>query len=124
MSCFKTYDIRGRVGIDLDAAIAERIGHAFAQVMAARLVVLGRDCRASSGPLAAAVIRGLVAAGADVLDLGLAGTEEMYHATAEFGTFTGEDSPATLPAGNDPVVQHPDVFERSLLSAARRTVGL
>lgn len=82
LTCFKAYDVRGRLGTDLDEGIAARIGQAFAQVLGARRVALGRDCRASSAALADAVARGLMAAGAEVLDLGLCGTEEVYFATA------------------------------------------
>jgi phosphomannomutase len=82
MSAFKTYDIRGRLGTDLTEAIAHRIARAFATVTGARAVVLARDCRESSPALAEAVAAGLVAQGVRVLDLGLAGTEEMYFATA------------------------------------------
>lgn len=82
LTCFKAYDVRGRLGTDLDEGIAARIGQAFAQVLGARRVVLGRDCRASSAALADAVAQGLMAAGAEVLDLGLCGTEEVYFATA------------------------------------------
>ncbi len=84
MTCFKAYDIRGRLGIDLDDQIARRIGRAFAQALNARRVVVGRDCRASSESLMAAVVEGLVAGGVEVLDLGLCGTEEMYFATTHF----------------------------------------
>jgi phosphomannomutase len=80
-TCFKAYDVRGKLGVELNADIARRIGRAFAEGLGARRVVLGRDCRASSAELAAAVIEGLVAAGVEVMDLGLAGTEEMYFAT-------------------------------------------
>ncbi len=82
LTCFKAYDVRGRLGTDLDEGIAARIGQAFTQVLGARRVVLGRDCRASSAALADAVAQGLMAAGAEVLDLGLCGTEEVYFATA------------------------------------------
>ena len=84
LTCFKTYDIRGRLGVDLDEAIAYRIGRGFARALGARRVVLGRDIRASSTALAAAVARALVDEGCAVLDLGLSGTEEMYFATTEF----------------------------------------
>ena len=67
LTCFKAYDIRGRLGIDLDEGIARRIGRAFAETLGARRVVLGRDIRASSETLAAAVAEGLVQAGADFL---------------------------------------------------------
>ena len=89
MSCFKAYDIRGRVGIDLDEAIVRRIGRAFADVIRPRTVVVGRDCRESSPALAAALIAGLRDGGTDVIDLGLAGTEEVYFATSHFAADGG-----------------------------------
>ena len=89
LTCFKTYDIRGRLGVELNEAIAALIGRAFGQAMAARSVVLGRDCRESSQALAAAVTLGLREAGVDVLDLGLCGTEEMYLAVTQFGADGG-----------------------------------
>lgn len=89
MSAFKTYDIRGRLGTDLTEAIAHRIARAFATVTGAEAVVLARDCRESSPALADAVAAGLVAQGVRVLDLGLAGTEEMYFATAHLGAGGG-----------------------------------
>ena len=84
LSCFKAYDIRGRLGVDLDTGIAFRIGRGFARALGARRVVLGRDCRASSAELADQVALALMAEGAEVLDLGLSGTEEMYFATSHF----------------------------------------
>jgi phosphomannomutase len=89
MSAFKTYDIRGRLGTDLTEAIAHRIARAFAAVTGADAVVLARDCRESSPGLADAVAAGLVASGVRVLDLGMAGTEEMYFATAHLGAGGG-----------------------------------
>ena len=89
LTCFKAYDIRGRLGHDLDAEIAYRIGRAFAIALKAKTVVLGRDVRASSEQLAQSVTRGLIDEGCDVLDLGLSGTEEMYFATTHFGTDAG-----------------------------------
>lgn len=80
-TCFKAYDIRGKLGPELNADIARRIGRAFAEGLGAKRVVLGQDCRASSAELAHAVAEGLVAAGVEVMDLGLCGTEEMYFAT-------------------------------------------
>ncbi|WP_050528682.1 phosphohexomutase domain-containing protein [Pseudorhodobacter aquimaris] len=84
LTCFKAYDVRGRLGAELNEGIAERIGRAFAQVLGAERVVVGHDPRASSGALVAAVKAGLVKSGVEVLDLGLCGTEEMYHATDYF----------------------------------------
>ena len=89
LTCFKAYDIRGRLGIDLDEDIAYRIGAAFAVAMNAKTVVLGRDVRASSGALALSVAQGLIDQGCEVLDLGLLGTEEIYFATTHFGADGG-----------------------------------
>lgn len=80
-SCFKAYDIRGKVPDQLNEAIAYRIGRAFAQYLEAKKVCLGHDIRLTSPAIAAAVARGLNDAGADVLDIGLIGTEEIYFAT-------------------------------------------
>ncbi len=89
LTCFKAYDIRGRLGDELNEDIAERIGRAFAEVMGAKRVVLGRDVRPTSESLAHAVARGLMAAGVEVLDLGLSGTEETYFATTHLGADGG-----------------------------------
>ena len=89
LTCFKPYDIRGRIGPELNEGVAALIGRAFAQTLGANRVVLGRDCRASSASIAEAVAVGLRAAGADVLDLGLCGTEEVYFATAHLVAYGG-----------------------------------
>lgn len=89
MNPFKRYDIRGRLGIDLDEAVAHRIARAFAMATGAGAVVLARDSRESSPALADAVAAGLMAQGCRVLDLGLAGTEEMYFATEHLGAGGG-----------------------------------
>lgn len=89
LTCFKAYDIRGRLGIDLDENIAYRIGAAFAVALEAKTVILGRDVRASSEELAKSVAQGLNDQGCAVLDLGLSGTEEMYFATTYFGAEGG-----------------------------------
>ncbi|MBA4491321.1 phosphomannomutase [Paracoccus sp. S1E-3] len=89
LNAFKAYDIRGRLGVDLDAGVARRIGRGFARALGAKTVVLGRDIRASSAELAEAVAQALVDEGVTVLDLGLAGTEEMYFAVSHFGADGG-----------------------------------
>ncbi len=81
LTAFKAYDVRGRLGVELNEGVVRRIARAFAEVTGADRVVLGRDCRESSVALAGAVAEGLIAAGVEVLDLGLSGTEEMYFAT-------------------------------------------
>ena len=80
LTCFKAYDIRGRLGDELNEDIAYGIGRATAQFLQAKRVVVGCDMRASSEGLKQAVIRGLTAQGADVIDLGMTGTEEVYFA--------------------------------------------
>jgi phosphomannomutase len=80
-SCFKTYDIRGRVGDNLDTPLAFRIGRAYARVMAPHTVVLGRDARDSSPELRDALAEGLAVEGVNVFDIDLCGTEEVYFAT-------------------------------------------
>jgi phosphomannomutase len=95
MSAFKTYDTRGRLGTDLTEAIAHRIAQAFATVTGADAVVLARDCRESAPALANAVAAGLMAQGVQVLDLGMAGTEEVYFATAHLGAGGGICVPAS-----------------------------
>jgi phosphomannomutase len=79
---FKAYDIRGRVPEELNTEMAYRIGQVFCAVLSAQKVVVGRDIRLSSLPLATALIRGLTDAGCAVVDIGLCGTEQIYFATA------------------------------------------
>ena len=89
LTCFKAYDVRGRLGVDLNEGIAARIGRGFAVALGAKRVVIGRDCRATSLALATAVSDALLREGVEVLDLGLSGTEEMYYATTHFGADGG-----------------------------------
>ena len=84
-ACFKAYDIRGRVPVELDSELANRIGLAMARQLGGGRYAVGRDCRLTSPELAAALVRGLVEAGADVLDIGECGTEMVYHAVAAGG---------------------------------------
>jgi phosphomannomutase len=81
ITCFKAYDVRGRVPEDLDEDIAYRIGRGYAAFVKPRTVAVGRDIRASSPALTAALIRGLTDSGVDVLDIGIGGTELAYFAT-------------------------------------------
>jgi phosphomannomutase len=80
LTCFKAYDIRAKLGADLNEDIAYRIGRSVAETLKAAQVVIGFDARETSPMLAQAAARGVRAAGADGLDIGLAGTEEMYWA--------------------------------------------
>jgi len=81
LSCFKAYDIRGRVPDELNEGIAYRIGRAYAQFLAPKTVAVGRDVRQTSAALCQALVAGLTDGGANVLDIGLCGTEEIYFAT-------------------------------------------
>jgi phosphomannomutase len=80
---FKAYDVRGIYPDDLDEAGAYAIGRAYVEQFEPRRIAVGRDMRLSSPQMAAAAIRGAADAGAEVLDLGLVGTEMVYFAVGE-----------------------------------------
>ena len=81
ITCFKAYDIRGELNSQLTEEIAYRIGFAFAKQLNAKSVVVGSDVRLTSTPLKLALSAGLIDAGANVTDIGMTGTEEIYFAT-------------------------------------------
>ena len=82
-SPFKAYDIRGQVPTELNEDRAHAIGLAYAEVIRpSGPVVVGRDMRLSSLSLSQALTRGLNEAGVDTLDIGLCGTELVYHAAS------------------------------------------
>jgi len=81
LNCFKAYDIRGKVGCELNADIAYRIGRAYAEFLKPKLIVVGSDIRDSSESLKLSLARGLQESGVNVVDIGLVGTEEIYFAT-------------------------------------------
>ena len=80
-TCFKAYDIRGRIPGQLNEAIAHRIGRAYAEFLRPTRVAVGHDVRLFSSALSRALSDGLRDGGAHVLDIGLCGTEEIYFAT-------------------------------------------
>lgn len=82
LSCFKAYDIRGKLGEELNTDIVYRIGRAFAQHTKAKKVVVGGDIRLTSEELKLALANGLMDGGTNVIDLGLCGTEHIYFATS------------------------------------------
>ncbi|EQB8221845.1 TPA: phosphomannomutase CpsG [Klebsiella aerogenes] len=82
LKCFKAYDIRGKLGDELNEDIAYRIGRAYGEYLKPKDMVLGGDVRLTSESLKQALARGLQDAGTNVLDIGLAGTEEIYFATS------------------------------------------
>jgi phosphomannomutase len=89
LTCFKAYDIRGEIGVNIDEGIAYRIGRAVAQHFNAKSIVIGYDAREASPAFAASASQGARDAGTDVLNIGMAGTEEMYWAVTEFGACAG-----------------------------------
>jgi phosphomannomutase len=95
---FKAYDVRGVYPDEFDEGLACRIGNAFVAFTKASLVVVGRDMRPSSEPLADAFIEGVTLAGASVVDAGLASTDMLYfasgHLDAPGAMFTASHNPA------------------------------
>jgi phosphomannomutase len=89
ISCFKAYDLRGRVPEELNDDVAYRIGRALAQFLEAERLVVGHDIRLSSPVLTRALIAGINDQGADVLDIGVCGSEEVYFATNDLGVDGG-----------------------------------
>ncbi len=89
LSCFKAYDLRGRVPDQLDEDLAHDIGLACAAFLQPSEIVVGHDIRLSSPVMAAALIDGLTSAGVTVRDIGICGTEEVYFATAHLGADGG-----------------------------------
>ena len=89
ITCFKAYDIRGRVPEQINEDIAYRIGRAYAALLSPERVVVGFDIRLTSEALCTAVSRGLMDGGADVLNIGQCGTEEVYFATSHLNADGG-----------------------------------
>jgi len=85
LTCFKAYDIRGELGVELNEDIAYRIGRAYGEYLKPNKVVLGGDVRLTSEALKLALAKGLQDAGSDVVDIGVTGTEEIYFATSYLG---------------------------------------
>ncbi len=82
LSCFKAYDIRGKLGEELNEDIAYRIGRAYGEYLKPKKVVVGGDIRLTSEALKQSLSKGLIDSGVDVFDLGMTGTEEIYFATS------------------------------------------
>ncbi len=80
LDAFKAYDVRGRIPDEINESLAYDIGRAYAAFVKPRRVAVGYDIRLSSPALAAALKRGLIDCGTDVLDIGLCGTEGSYFA--------------------------------------------
>ncbi|AAU36953.1 MULTISPECIES: phosphomannomutase/phosphoglucomutase [Basfia] len=99
LTCFKAYDIRGRLGDELNADIVYRIGRAFGQFLKPTTIVVGGDVRLTSKELKSAVTNGLLDSGVNVIDLGEVGTEEIYFATS----FLKADGGIEVTASHNPM---------------------
>jgi len=89
LTCFKAYDIRGEIDININEAIAYRVGRSVAQHFNSKSIVVGFDARETSPAFAKAVGQGIMDAGSNLIDIGLAGTEEMYWAVSNFSASAG-----------------------------------
>lgn len=99
LTCFKVYDIRGRLGDELNVDIVYRIGRAFGQFLKPKTIVVGGDVRLTSKELKSAVTNGLLDSGVNVIDLGETGTEEVYFATS----FLNADGGIEVTASHNPM---------------------
>ncbi len=89
IECFKAYDVRGIIDETIDTEILKRIGCATVRVMNAKRLVIGHDARESSPTFSEAFVFGAQSEGVEVVDVGLAGTEEVYFATSHFKADVG-----------------------------------
>ena len=120
LSCFKAYDVRGRFPDELNEDIAFKIGQAFVTFLKARRVVVGYDIRLSSPALKRALSRGLTNCGAEVLDIGLCGTEEVYFATGALNA----DGGIMVTASHNPAEYNGMKFVRSQSRPISSDTGL
>src|SRR5262249_42926969 len=98
---FRAYDVRGRVGGDVNPEVFEQIGRAYASLIqrkGGRVVAVGQDNRESSADLRTAFVTGVRVAGVDVVDIGLVTTPLLYFATAHWkldggANITGSHNP-------------------------------
>lgn len=98
LNSFKAYDVRGKVPSELNADLAYKTGRAFAKLINTKTVIIGHDIRKSSEEISEALAKGLNDAGADVIDIGLCGTEMVY-----FGTpFLDADGGIMITASHNP----------------------
>jgi phosphomannomutase len=95
---FKAYDVRGIYPAELDEAGARAIGRAYVEQFEPAAIAVGRDMRLSSPTMHEAFVGGAAAAGAEVVDIGMIGTEMLYYAVGELGL----DGGAMITASHNP----------------------
>jgi len=98
LTCFKAYDVRGKIPTQLNESIAFLIGLAVVEYLKASAIVIGYDVRHSSPGLVESLSRGISQAGAEVINIGLCGTEEIYFAT----NFLDTDGGIMVTASHNP----------------------
>ena len=99
---FRAYDVRGRIGADINPGVFRQVGRAYATLIrrrGGRTIAVGRDNRESSAELKAAFMEGVAAAGLDVVDIGEVTTPMLYFATAHWGL----DGGANITGSHNPV---------------------
>jgi phosphomannomutase/phosphoglucomutase len=99
---FRAYDVRGRLGSDINPDVFSQVGRAYATLLRrrnGRTMAVGQDNRVSSGDLRAAFVEGVRAAGVDVVEIGLVTTPLLYFATAHWRL----DGGATITGSHNPV---------------------
>lgn len=109
-SIFKTYDIRGIWGENLNAEIAKTIGQAYATFLQPNRIVCGRDVRVSGPEFQSAVIKGMQSMGVDVVDIGVVTSDALYFAVAKYGF----DGGAMVTASHNPPEWNGIKFTRDL----------
>lgn len=82
INCFNSYDVRGELGTELTEEIAYKIGVAFSHYLEAKKIVIGGDMRLSTNSLKSALAQGILDTGANVVDIGMTGSEELYFAAS------------------------------------------
>ena len=120
INCFKPYDVRGRVPDQLDSDIAYRIGRAYVEFLKPKQVVVGYDIRLSSQELCAALSRGIMESGVDVINIGQCGTEEVYFATSHLNV----DGGIVVTASHNPADYNGMKFVRELSKPISGDTGL
>lgn len=101
LSCFKAYDIRGKVPSELDEKLAFSIGRSYALTLKPKSIIVGYDIRLESVSLAEALIKGLNSEGVKVINIGLCGTEEVYFHTFNLQS-QGIDGGIMITASHNP----------------------
>src|SRR5262245_12849719 len=126
---FRAYDVRGRIGADINPDVFRQVGRAYATLIRShggRTVGVGRDNRESSADLKAAFVEGARAGGLDIVDIGEVTTPMLYFATAHWrldggANITGSHNPVT---DNGVKMVHPESapLSEDEIQAIRRTI--